>query len=338
MDVEAGIYRNWSDLAPLRGKRVAMTLGIFDGIHRGHMQLFNLTRELAADASGVPLIFTFRNHPLQVVEEGRDVRFITLPSEKIFLLRKFGFQHVACFDFDERFGKMRASEFFSRIRNYCQLRVFVAGHDTALGSDRMRSDEAFNRIAHEQGFEFIRVSAVNDGGTPISSRRIRALLKEGDVMSANELLAYPYFVRGRVEPGRGVGKAVVGVPTANVFMPPEKLLPMEGVYAGSFHRDHRHFPTALVVLPADRKPGFVHDETPAERAVTYEPGTMLVEAHVIDQDLSLYGRTVEFIFLQRLRDNMQFVSVKELKAQISDDIEDTRRAFDKASLKLRFLP
>jgi riboflavin kinase/FMN adenylyltransferase len=338
MDVEAGIYRNWTDLAPLRGKRVAMTLGIFDGIHRGHMQLFNLTRELAADASGLALIFTFRNHPLQVVEQGRDVQFITLPGEKVFLLRKLGFQHIACFDFDERFAKLKAAEFFSRLRNYCDLRVFVAGHDTTLGSDRLRNDEAFNKLARELNFEFIRVAAVTEGNAPISSRRIRGLLKDGDVAAANELLVYPFFVRGKVERGRGIGKAVLRVPTANILLPPEKLLPIEGVYAGSYHRDHLHYPAALVVVPADRKPNFVPDDSSGDYPSTIEPGTMLVEAHILDQEVSLYGRSVEFIFLSRLRDNRRFDIIQELQAQIAEDLQETRRAFDKSSLKLRFLP
>jgi riboflavin kinase / FMN adenylyltransferase len=335
---EAGIYRTWSDLGALRGKRVAMTIGIFDGIHRGHMQLFNLTRELAADASGIPLIFTFQNHPLQLIDDGRAVKFITLPSEKIVLLRKLGFNHIACFDFDERFAKLRAGEFFTRLRSYINLRALVAGYDASLGSDRVRSDESFEKLAREHGFEFLRVGSINDNEAPISSRRIRALLTEGNVSAANELLVYPYFVRGKVEQGRGIGKSVIHVPTANLLMPPEKLIPLEGVYAGSFHREHRHYPAALVIVPADRRPSFLPEGESGNPPHAIEPGTMLVEAHIIGQDISLYGRTVEFIFLQRLRDNFSFPSVDKLREQINLDIAETVRVFDKLSLKLRFLP
>ncbi len=338
--VESGaeIYRNWSDLRALRGKRVAMTIGIFDGIHRGHMQLFNLTRELATDASGIPLIFTFQNHPLQLAEEGREIKFITLPAEKIVLLSKLGFNNVACFDFDERFAKLRASEFFSRLCSYFNLRAVIAGYDASVGADRVRSDEAFSKLAHEHGFEFLRVGAINNGDGPISSRRIRGLLTEGNVASANELLVYPYFVRGRVVRGRGIGKAVLNVPTANLFMPPEKLVPLEGVYAGSFYREHRHYAASLVVAPAERRLTFVPDNQYPDYTHPLEPGTMLVEAHIIGQDISLYDRTVEFIFLQRLRDNRSFSSVGELQRQITDDIAETSRTFEKMSLKLRFLP
>ena len=338
MEGEAGIYRTWSDLGALRGKRVAMTIGIFDGIHRGHMQLFNLTRELAADASGVPLIFTFHNHPLQLKDEGRPIKFITLPSEKVVLLRKLGFNHIACFDFDERFAKMRAGEFFARLRSYISLRALVAGYDASVGADHVRSDESFGKLALEHGFEFMRVGAIAEGDAPISSRRIRALLGEGNVSAANELLVYPYFVRGKVEPGRGIGKSMVRVPTANLLMPPEKLIPLEGVYAGSFYRDHRHYPTALVVVPADRKPSFLPSDKAIDPPHPIEPGTMLVEAHIIGEDISLYGRTVEFIFLQRLRANQSFSSVEKLKEQISIDLAETIRVFEKSSLKLRFLP
>lgn len=338
MEGEAGIYRTWSDLGALRGKRVAMTIGIFDGIHRGHMQLFNLTRELAADASGIPLIFTFQNHPLQLTDESRAVKFITLPSEKIVLLRKLGFNHIACFDFTERFVKMRAGEFFTRLRSYINLRALVAGYDASVGSDHVRSDDSFSKLAREHGFEFMRVGEVVDGEAPISSRRIRALLAEGNVSAANELLVYPYFVRGKVEQGRGIGKSVVRVPTANLLMPAEKLIPLEGVYAGSFYREHRHYPAALVIVPADRKPSFMPDDMPLVLPQPIEPGTILVEAHIIGQDISLYGRTVEFLFLQRLRGNQDFTTVEKLREQINLDIAETVRVFEKSSLKLRFLP
>lgn len=333
-----GIYRTWSNLGSLRGKRVAMTVGIFDGIHRGHMQLFNLTRELAADISGIPLIFTFGNHPLQRAEPAREVKFITLPAEKLFLLRKLGFNNVACFDFDERFAKLRAAEFFSKLCGYFSLRAVVAGYDASIGSDRVRSDGAFNRLAREFGFEFLRTGPMNEGGSPISSRRIRGLIADGDIPAANELLVYPFFVRGKVEPGRGVGKSIVNVPTANLLMPPEKLLPKEGVYAGSFHREHRHYPAAMVVVPAGRRPSFVPDSHDVEHPNPIAPGTMIVEAHIIGQDISLYGRTVEFIFLQRLRENQVFLSVEPLQKQIEDDLAETVKVFDKLSLKLRFLP
>lgn len=335
------VYRNWKQLAALRGKRVAMTMGIFDGIHRGHIQLFNLTRELAVDMAGVPLIFTFSNHPLQVRQPERDVKFITLPGEKVFLLRKLGFEHVACFDFDSDFIKIHAYQFFARLRSILKLLAFIAGHDTTLGSDRVSSDGRFKELAKQHGFEFFRIGPVTDAGEPISSRRIRQLIQEGNVAAANEMLVYPYFVRGRVQPGRGIGKRLLGIPTANLHPPNEKLLPKEGVYAGSFHKSRRHYPAALVVIPAGRRPGFLPRGEREKSAATQTgagQGAMIVEGHIIGQDISLQGRTTEFIFLERLRDNRRFRSADKLQSQIHDDIAATNRIFERSVVRLQFLP
>lgn len=335
------VYRNWKQLGALRGKRVAMTLGIFDGIHRGHIQLFDLTRELAVDMAGVPLIFTFNNHPLQVRQPERDVKFITLPREKAFLLRKLGFEYVACFDFDTDFMKLHAYKFFARLRSIFELRAFVAGHDTTLGSDRVSTDERFKELAKQHGFEFFRIGPVTDAGEPISSRRIRDLIQEGNIVAANEMLVYPYFVRGRVQPGRGIGKRLLRIPTANLHPPDEKLLPKEGVYAGSFHKNRRHYPAALVVIPADRRPGFLprgERENSAAFQSRTEQGAMIVEGHIIGQDISLQGRTAEFIFLERLRGNRRFRSIDKLQSQIEEDIAATNRVFERYVVRLQFLP
>jgi len=340
MASRTAIYRNWNQLGALRGKRVAMTLGIFDGIHRGHIQLFDLTRELAVDMAGVPLIFTFNNHPLQVREPERDVKFITLPREKAFLLRKLGFECVACFDFDADFMKMHAFKFFTRLRSIFDLRAFVAGYDTTLGSDQVGSDERFKELAKQHGFEFFRIGPVSVTGEPISSRRIRQLIQEGDITAANEMLVYPYFVRGRVQPGRGIGRRLLKIPTANLRPPNEKLLPCEGVYAGSFHKNRRHYPAALVVIPAGRRPGFLPRAERTGSAAFQsrtEQGSMVIEGHIIGQDISLQGRTAEFIFLERLRDNRRFRSIDKLQAH-REAFEDAMRGSDIfVDLRLQFV-
>jgi len=316
-----------------------MTLGIFDGIHRGHIQLFDLTRELAVDMAGVPLIFTFNNHPLQVRQPERDIKFITLPREKAFLLRKLGFEDVACFDFDAELMKLHAYQFFARLRKIFQLRAFVAGHDTTLGSDRVSTDERFKELAKQHGFEFCRIGPVTDAGEPISSRRIRDLIQAGNIASANEMLVYPYFVRGRVQPGRGVGKRLLKVPTANIHPPDEKLLPKEGVYAGSFHRNRRHYPAALIVLPSGRRLSFLPRSERSKASLEGgQQGSMIVEGHVIGQDISLQGRTAEFIFLERLRGNRRFRSIDKLQSQINEDIAAVNRIFERYVVRLQFLP
>jgi len=331
------IYRTWRDLAKLRRARVALTVGIFDGIHRGHIQIFNMTRELSVDLKGVPLIFTFRNHPLQVLQPQRRVRFLTLPDEKTHLMRKLGFEHVACFDFEESFKRLHAVEFFQKLGEHMRIGAFVAGYDTTVGADRVSSDDKFRRIARQLNFEFMRIGAVTRGDEPISSRRIRELILAGEIREANELLVYPYFVRGQVQAGRKVGGKVLGVPTANLLLPPEKLLPPYGVYAGAYHKDKRFYPAALIVTDAQKVPKFLRGQVPEPKQ--YRKGSALVEGHVIGEaGFELTGRTAEFVFLEFIRQRREFADANSLRTQIQQDIEDTKRIFEKSRIQLQFLP
>lgn len=331
------IYRNWHDLSKLRGARVALAVGIFDGIHRGHIQIFNMTRELAVDLKGIPLIFTFRNHPLQVLQPQREVRFLTLPEEKTHLLRKLGFEHVACFDFDESFKRLHALEFLQKLGEHVRIGAFVAGYDTTVGADRVSSDDKFRRIARQLNFEFMRIGAVTRGGEPISSRRIRELILASEIREANELLVYPYFVRGQVQAGRKVGGRVLGIPTANLLLPREKLLPPYGVYAGAYRKDKRFWPAALIITDAHQVPRFLRAQAP--ELAGYEEGSALVEGHVIgDGSFELTGRTAEFIFLEFIRERREFADANSLRTQIQQDIEDTKRIFEKSRIQLQFLP
>jgi len=329
-------YRNWGDLARLRGQRIALTVGIFDGIHRGHVSVFNLTRELAADFGGIALVFTFSNHPLTVLEPERGVRYLTLPEEKVNLLHRMKFDHVACFNFTHRFSQMTAQEFLTRITANCRLRALVVGYDARLGHDRLDSRK-LQWLRREFGFDLLQVAEVREAGDVISSRRIRELVSAGDIAAANRLLLYPFALRSRVTSGMGVGRRILGTPTANILVPPEKLLPPEGVYAGSFHRERHHFPAAIFITDAARVPQFVQRTGKMRRPVT-PPGTRLFEAHIIGQEFDIAGRTAEFILLERIRERREFRKPSRLRARIKEDISIATRIFARNRIGLQFLP
>ncbi len=336
------LIRNWPGFKRIEGARVALTVGIFDGFHRGHFALFNVVREVAADFSGLPLIFTFENHPLTVLEPGRQVSYLTLANEKTHLLHRFGFEHVACYRFTKEFSLMTAEDFLSRIKENCDLRALVVGYDARIGHDRVNSDAEFQALARKVGFEFIRIEEVKAEGKPVSSRRIREAVKAGDLATANEVLVYPFFVRGRIQAGRGVGEKLLRIPTANLLVPPEKILPPEGVYAGSFRREGKHTPCALFISRASWRPKFLEKaEDVSERessASLVENSYRVVEGHVIGRRVNLKGTTAEFILLERIRKLMEFDDPEDLRKVMLNDIQDCVRIFDKQRLRLQFLP
>jgi len=329
-------YHSWGELARLRGQRIALTVGIFDGIHRGHVALFNLTRELAADFGGIPLVFTFANHPLTVLQPGRDIGYLTLPDEKVHLLHRLKFEHVACFNFTERFARYTAREFIARIAANCQLRALVVGYDARLGRDRASAIK-LKRLRRAFALEVLQVEDVREDGETISSRRIRELVTTGDLPAANRKLLYPFFVRSRVVAGRGVGRQVLGIPTANLLVPPQKILPPNGVYAGSFHCERRHLPAAISISDAACVPAFLRGREGIQRYEVPE-GTRVIEGHVIGEEVRLDGRIAEFILLERIRGWEEFRKAKRLRAKIDEDIVQALRVFEKNRIDLQFLP
>jgi len=334
------IMRNWPSFERIRGARVALCVGIFDGIHRGHLALFNVVRELSADFAGIPLIFTFENHPLTVLEPTRPIKYLTLPDEKLHLLNRFGFDYIACFRFTKEFSEMTAREFLERVKNFCDLRVLVAGYDAVIGHDKVNTDQQFNRLARELGFEFIRIPMVKEEDKPVSSRAIREAVMNGDIPVANKMLVYPFFVRGKVVAGKGVGEKMLKFPTANILVPSEKILPPTGVYAGSFRREGRHTASAICVSDQSKVPLFLKSVDPEKySALEREQSQMrLVEAHVIGKKLCLKETIAEFIFLERLRDWQDFESAEELRKRINEDVSESIRVFQKHRLNLQFLP
>ena len=334
------IIRNWPSFERIKGARVALCVGIFDGIHRGHLSLFNVVRELSTDFAGIPLIFTFENHPLTVLEPTRPIKYLTLPDEKIHLLHRFGFDYIACFRFTRPFSQMTAQEFLERIKNFCDLRAVVVGYDAVIGHDRAHTDEQFKRLARAVGFEFIRIPMVKANDKPVSSRAIREAVMNGDIALANKMLVYPFFVRGKVVAGKGIGEKMLKFPTANIVVPPEKILPPVGIYAGSFRREGRHTASALCVSEPGRVPLFLKSVDSENSQVIKETESQmrLVEAHVIGKRLSLKETTAEFIFLERLRDWQEFESPEELRRRINEDVTESIRVFEKHRLNLQFLP
>ncbi len=332
------LIKDWTDFKRIEGKRIALTVGIFDGIHRGHFTVFTVLREISSDFAGIPVIFTFENHPLTVLEPGRKISYITLPEEKANLLFRLGFEHVAFFRFTREFSQMKAEEFLSRIKEYCDLRALVAGYDASIGHDKIRTDADFRALAGELGFEFVRIPEVKDKDTAISSHAIRDAINRGNLELANNRLVYPFFVRGKVQSGRGIGEKLLRMPTANIVVPEEKIIPPNGVYAGAFRKDGNLTASALFTSDFGWHPSF-YAKTMPEPSLQGTKGTQKqIEGHVIGRRISVKGSIVEFIFLEKIRDSIDFDDPEDLRKTMLQDIKESVRIFEKNRLKLRFLP
>ncbi|MDQ4133739.1 MAG: riboflavin biosynthesis protein RibF, partial [Actinomycetota bacterium] len=221
--------------------------------------------------------------------------------------------------FDEHRARQSADDFVRELLVDClAARAVVVGHDFHFGHRRGGDVALLRRRGEELGFEVHDLRLVGDGAEPISSTRIRALLSAGEVEAAAGLLGRPHEVRGTVVRGDRRGGAVLGFPTANVAVPPEILLPADGIYAGWFLRPGGDRRAAAVSV--GRRPTF-----------TPEADTSVVEAYVLDFDGDLYGEAARVQFVRRLRDEVRFESVEDLVAQMQADVEATREILGSTS-------
>lgn len=285
-----------------------LTIGVFDGVHRGHQQI---VRQLTMGArrDGAPAVaLTFWPHPARVLGGGQ-VKCLTMPDERAELLASFGVDTIVTHVFDAALANMSAMEFMTKVKDHLALKHLLIGYDFALGKGREGNAARLSEIGRELGYTVEVVGAVSDESGVISSTEIRKLVAVGDVTEAAKLLGHPYTLHGPVVHGDGRGRRI-HFPTANIEYPTDKLIPANGIYVGRARIGGSEYAAAVNV---GVRPTF-RDE--ADKPI--------VEAYLLDFDGDLYGQDVRLEFVARLRDELKFPSVEALVEQMHRDVAQTR--------------
>lgn len=285
-----------------------LTVGVFDGVHRGHQQII---KKLVAGAheNGLPaVLLTFDPHPAKVFGRG-DIKLLTLPGERARLLGEYGVDVVITQTFDRQLADTTAFDFMKRLKTQLGLEHLVLGYDSTLGKDREGNAARLTEIGLELGYGVETVSALGDESGVISSTEIRKLVTVGKVREAAGLMGHPYRLQGMVTHGDRRGKTI-GFPTANLDYAREKVMPAGGIYA------------CWAYLGADRHMAAVNLGT--NPTFTPDKQTLNVEAYLLDFDREIYGEVMLLEFVARLRDEMKYDSVQALIRQIETDVEQTR--------------
>lgn len=298
---------------------VALAIGNFDGVHRGHQALISHVAELAKERGLRPMVMTFDPHPA-VALGGKLPPVLTALARKVELLRAIAPNlEVMVQRFDREFAQLSPREFVERILvGGLRVRELVVGHNFRFGRDRAGSVETLVRLGHDYGFAAYGFGLAGDAQGVFSSSRIRRLIREGDLVAASELLGRPHALSGLVVKGDGRGRTI-GVPTANLDAV-EELRPLEGVYVCRVE--------SLAGANALNLGGAVVHLGPRP---TVDRGDA-IEAHLLDRDLDLYGQRLRVSFLQRLREQRQFSDLDGLKRQIELDIAAARRVLGLAAI------
>jgi riboflavin kinase/FMN adenylyltransferase len=286
-----------------------LTIGVFDGVHRGHRQIIQkLTTGAHADAAPA-VVLTFDPHPASVLG-GREIKCLTLPEERAELLGNMGVDVVITQPFTRGLSTVTAYDFMSRLTRQLGLNHLLIGYDFALGKGREGNATRLTEIGSELGYSVEVVAALSDESGVISSTEIRKLIEVGNVAEAARLLGHLYSLHGPVIHGDGRGRTI-DVPTANIAYSHQKMIPAKGIYACWAYLNDKKY---LAAINIGTNPTFTPDkETPN------------VEAHMLDFRGELYGEDVRLEFVERLRDELRFNSVDALLEQIWKDVEMTRK-------------
>ena len=285
-----------------------LTIGVFDGVHRGH-QLIIKKLTAGAHQSGAPaVVLTFWPHPASVLGES-GVKCLTTPDERAELLFGLGVDVVITQTFDRSVANTTAQDFTGQLKRHLGLKHMLMGYDFALGKGREGNAARLTEIGLRLGYTVEVIPAVSDESGVISSTEIRKLVGIGDVEEAVRLLGHPYSLHGPVIHGDGRGRAI-GIPTANINYSSDKVIPSKGIYACWAYIGSERYRTMTNV---GTNPTFTPDKQ-----------TPNVEAYLLDFDRDLYDQDIKIEFVQRLRDELKFPSVDALLAQIQLDVQKGR--------------
>ena len=303
-----------------------LTVGVFDGVHRGHQAVIKILTTGAHATSAPSVVLTFDPHPAKVFGRG-DIKMLTLPDERAKLLGEMGVDVVITHPFNMDVANITARDFMSRTKERLGLKHLVLGYDAALGKNREGNVMRLTEIGRELDYAVEVASALSDESGVISSTEIRKLISTGNVTEAARLMGHPYSLHGPVIHGDGRGKRI-NVPTANIDYSHEKMIPANGIYACWAYLQGDTSTSASTLPSAAAQRLSVHRAAiniGINPTFTPEKKTPNVEVHLLDFDHEIYGQDVRLEFVARLRDELKFDSVDVLVEQIWKDVDETRR-------------
>jgi riboflavin kinase/FMN adenylyltransferase len=297
--------RHYWSLEAVHLENAWLTIGSFDGVHRGHQKIIRKLTTGAHTAGSPAVVVAFFPHPAVVLRKRQELFYITSPQERAEIMGNLGVDVVITHPFNHEIANMDARQFLTELKTHLVISHLWVGYDFALGRNREGNVPTLRKLGKELGYKLHVVKPVQDQNGYVSSSLIRKKLSEGDIHSVNQLLGRPFRMDGSVIHGDARGRAL-GIPTANLEVWPEHALPRAGVYVCRAYVGRESWGALTNV---GIRPTFEN-----------QPVSQLVEAHLLDFDRDIYGQSIRLEFIARLRDEQRFPNVQALVAQIQNDI------------------
>lgn len=285
-----------------------ITLGIFDGVHRGHQSILSLLSERSLTLGLPGVVITFDPHPVEIVYKKKIELLLDL-SDRLSLIDQFLHSYNVLINFDSHFAEKSPEDFIRELIERLNVKEIIIGYNFQFGKGKRGNIRLLEELGQKYRFKVSIVPPVEYNGFPISSSRIRTALKNGDVNSANDMLGRPFYLKGRVIRGKGIGKEI-GFPTANISIPQRIIIPRPGVYAviGTIEGERYIGVTNVGFAPTIKR-----------------ENNISVETYLIDLNRDIYDLLVKLEFIEWIRPEIKFDSIDQLISRIRIDIETARQ-------------
>ena len=301
--------RELSRVAP--GRPAAVTIGVFDGVHRGHEHLVRRLMDAARRQGLAAVAITFNPHPRSVIRPGTAVTYLSSLEERVEQLQALGLDAVAVLPFTSELAQLSAQDFLAMLVDELQMKCLVVGPDFALGRNRAGTIGVMRQAGEELGFRVEVTELLAEEGEKVGSSSVRQALSEGDVERVGRLLGRPFSLRGPVVRGDQRGRTL-GFPTANIAIGLDRALPAYGVYVTRAYLREAAYESCTNI---GIRPTFNVEPRPT------------VEAFIMDFDVDIFGQELRIELLHRLRGELRFEGAEALVDAMHRDIRDAREWF-----------
>ncbi|PQA91855.1 riboflavin kinase / FMN adenylyltransferase [Chryseobacterium piscicola] len=295
------VFKNFSDY--LSQKPLALSLGMFDGVHLGHKSIIDELTKIGSKKNLDTAILTFWPHPRFVFNPQEDLKLLNTLDEKKVLIEKYGIANLFLKEFDDEFRNLTGEEFVRQILvEKLNVKYLIVGYDHVFGKNKSGNFELLQKLSKELDFEVEQMEAINIHENNISSTKVRTALLNGNILDANEMLGYSYSVSGTVAHGKKLGRTI-GYPTANIEPESIKLLPKKGAYIVEvFIKNHQY----KGMLSVGTNP-------------TVNGEKLTVEVYILDFNDDIYDENITVKFRDFLHEEIKFEGIEKLVERLDED-------------------
>ena len=291
-----------------------IAIGVFDGLHIGHLTLLRRLREESRRLHLEPVVMTFRNHPNSVLRRNFVTRYLISVEERIDRIKRLGLENIVPVDFDAELSKLKVESFVNLLIKTIKMKVLVVGPDFVMGHNREGTISVLKNLGRKLGFSVMVIPHIFDSNEKIvSSTAIREAISCGTMERASLMLGYNYSMHGKIVRGAGIGKEL-GFPTANIEVSDQILVPRDGIYA-------------TFATLANSKGKYMSVTSIGNRP-TFDDNLHSVETFILGLQSDIYGSILKLEFVSWLRDQVKYVNIEDLKDQIDKDVQIAKKILE----------